>query len=199
MDGAPYQEPSDADLIQASIRRPSEFSRIFERHFRAIHRYLQRATSEFAADDLSAEVFVAAFQSRARYDQRYADAAPWLYGIAANMVRHHLRSERRRKRLIDKASGVASIDASSGSADAIVEALVDLRQMEDALKELDSRFREVLLLDAGTELNDEGIARALSIPVGTVKSRLARGRRQLRELLDKIGQEVGESQQERRR
>lgn len=198
MGGIPEQRPSDAELIQASIVDPSEFTRIFERHFRSIHRYLQRASSEFEADDLSAEVFVAAFRSRARYDHRHQDARPWLFGIAANMVRHQRRSDWRRRRLFERVSSVAGTDASADPADVVIERWAETVHLSEALTKLDPRFREVLLLDAGPELNDEEIARALSIPVGTVKSRLARGRHRLRELLAAGGQEVSDTTKEAR-
>ena len=171
---------------------------MFERHFRSVHRYLKRATSESAADDLSAEVFVTAFKSRARYDERYEDAGPWLYGIAANMARHYFRSERRWRRLAVRASGVAPVDHFADPADVVAEKSSDTGRLEQALRKLDPRFREVLLLDTGPELSDEEIARTLSIPVGTVKSRLARGRRELRERLLEGGQEVTESKKEPR-
>lgn len=193
----PGQRKSDAELIHLSIGDPSEFTRIFERHFRSIHRYLQRATSEFEADDLSAEVFVAAFKSRARYDHRHQDARPWLFGIAANMVRHQRRSDWRRRRLFERVSSVAGTDASADPAD-VIERWAETVHLSEALTKLDPRFREVLLLDAGPELNDEEIARALSIPVGTVKSRLARGRHRLRELLATGGQEVSDTTKEAR-
>lgn len=196
MGGAPGQERSDSELISRSLGEPSEFTHIFERHFQSIHRYLQRATSQSAADDLSSEVFIAAFKSRARYDQRYEDARPWLFGIAANTVRHHLRSDRRRKRLVEKASSFVQADASADPAQIVVEEVVDTGRLDEVLKGIDPRFREVLLLDAGPELSDEEMARALSIPVGTVKSRLARGRRQLRERLAPRGQEVTERTKE---
>jgi DNA-directed RNA polymerase specialized sigma24 family protein len=57
-----------------------------------------------------------------------------------------------------------------------------------ALARLDRRYRDVLMLVAGPGLSYDEVAQALDIPVGTVRSRLARGRAQLRELLEADGQ-----------
>ena len=51
------------------------------------------------ADDLVAETFLAAFAKRRRYDLGYADAGPWLYGIATNLVGQHRREEIRQFRI----------------------------------------------------------------------------------------------------
>ena len=49
-----------------------------------------------AGEDLAAETFRVAFDERARFDPRYDDARPWLYGIATNQLRHHFRRAARR-------------------------------------------------------------------------------------------------------
>jgi RNA polymerase sigma-70 factor (ECF subfamily) len=61
-----------------------------------------------------------------------------------------------------------------------------------ALAQLDDKFVDVLVLSAGYEFSYEDIARSLSVPVGTVRSRLSRGRTQLRELLMETGQDVSD-------
>ena len=63
-----------------------------------------------------------------------------------------------------------------------------LHRVACALARLDDRYRDVLLLAASSDLTYEEIARALGVPVGTVRSRLARGRHRLRELLTLGGQ-----------
>jgi RNA polymerase sigma factor (sigma-70 family) len=177
---------TDADLIAESLGDPKAFSAIFERHGTAIYRYLYRAVSQTAADDLTSEVFVTAFRARGRYDRCYSDARPWLFGIATNVVRHHFRSERRRMRLIDRlahgdrAHHIEDPAESAGQGDTVATALA----------QVDSRYREVLLLYAGAHLSYLEISDALSIPVGTVRSRLSRGRTQLRELLTAGGQDM---------
>lgn len=88
---------SDAAVIAASVV-VSRFGEIFDRHFAEIDRYLARRVGAALADDLVAETFVVALGSRGRYDLGAADARPWLFGIAANLLRRHWRTARRRLR-----------------------------------------------------------------------------------------------------
>ncbi len=90
--------PSDADAIAESLGDPAAFVVVFDRHFDAIRRYVARRLGVDLAADLAAETFMRAFDARRRYDRRRRDALPWLYGIAANVVRRELRDEERRSR-----------------------------------------------------------------------------------------------------
>jgi RNA polymerase sigma-70 factor (ECF subfamily) len=188
------QEPrDDAELIVASWEQPAVFAAVFERHFPAIHRYLQRRLGPDLADDLAAETFVQALRSRRRYDVARSDARPWLHGIAANLLRHHHRDERRR--LLAYAR-TASEGAPTFDDHDLVDAKVDARaagpRLALALAALRGGDRDVLLLFAWAELSYEEISRALGIPVGTVRSRLSRARRRVRELVGDPGQYPGE-------
>ena len=97
-DRAVETRPTDAELIAASASDPRSFAAIFDRHFADIDRYLARRVGASLAADLAADTFAIAFRSRARYDPSASDARPWLFGIAANLLRHHWRTERRRLR-----------------------------------------------------------------------------------------------------
>jgi RNA polymerase sigma factor (sigma-70 family) len=168
-------EPCDADVIRSSFAEPEEFVSLFERHFDAIHGYLARRAGRDAGSELTSEVFATAFAQRSRYDLARPDAAPWLYGIAANLLHRRRRTEARQLRAyartgIDHAS---TSDPAERPDPALAAAL-------GALKPAD---RETLLLFAWADLDYEQIAEALQIPVGTVRSRLNRARRQLRAAL----------------
>ena len=69
-----------------------EFIRLFWRHGPAVHSYLSRRAGHQQADDLLEEVWVRAFRSRDRYDDRLP-APAWLYGIARNVLLGHFRSQ----------------------------------------------------------------------------------------------------------
>jgi RNA polymerase sigma factor (sigma-70 family) len=168
-------ELSDADVIRSSLAEPDLFETLFERHFDSIHSYLVRRAGDDAGSELASEVFVTAFARRSRYDLARDDATPWLYGIAANLLHRRRRSEARQLRAyartgVDQAS---TNDPAERPDPALAAALV-------ALKPAD---RETLLLFAWADLDYEQIAEALQIPVGTVRSRLNRARRQLRAAL----------------
>ena len=79
------QLSSDAALISPSLADGSAFAGVFDRHWPAIHRWCVSRAGP-AGEDLAAETFRVAFDERARFDPRYADAGPWLYGIATNFA-----------------------------------------------------------------------------------------------------------------
>ena len=171
-------EPDDATVIATSITRPQEFTLIFERHFDEIHRYLRRRHPG-EADELAAEVFTTAFDIRARYQPQGDSVRPWLYGIASRLLARRRRSEVRALRAHGRSGGrrepvedeymavIARADAERQSA-----------HVADALAGLNPPDRDVLLLYALSDLSYEEVALALGVPIGTVRSRLARARRQ---------------------
>jgi DNA-directed RNA polymerase specialized sigma24 family protein len=92
--------PSDAVVIERSLRRPERFAAVFDRHYAAIHGYVARRLGAGLADDVASETFLVAFDRRHRYDLEQRDATPWLYGIASNLVARHRRAEVRRYRMM---------------------------------------------------------------------------------------------------
>jgi RNA polymerase sigma factor (sigma-70 family) len=174
---------SDAEAIEASRSDPEAFVEVFDRHFHAIHRYLRRRVGPGLADDLAASTFTEAFAARRRYDRRRADALPWLYGIATNLLRRHYRTEKRQLR----AFAQTGVDPTLAP-----DAEPDPRGAEiaAALAALSAVDRETLLLFAWTDLAYAEIAAALGIPVGTVRSRLNRARAAVRDLLEQEAEVV---------
>jgi DNA-directed RNA polymerase specialized sigma24 family protein len=171
---------SDATVIGASLDDPRALVAIFERHFDSINRYLRRRLSRVAADDLAAEVFATAFSRRTAYDLNRPDALPWLYGIAANLMRSRARMEERELRAlartgVDRISVTAADPGAGGPLEPVLAA---------ALLDLGAADREALLLFALGDLGYDQIAVALGLPVGTVKSRLNRARRLVRRRLN---------------
>lgn len=164
---------SDAAAVRTSLVDPQAFAVLFDRHFDAIHGYAQRRVGRDRAEEIAAETFTRAFERRARYDLRCDDARPWLLGIAANVLRHHWRSERRR--LLAYGRAAAELRPADYPPVPVATEIVA------ALDALPARDREALLLFAWADLTYEDIAVALGVPVGTVRSRLARARRRLRD------------------
>jgi RNA polymerase sigma factor (sigma-70 family) len=182
---------SDAQVIAASRADPLVFAIVFDRHYDAVHRYLTRRAGSDIADDLAAETFTQAFDGRFRFDLARMDARPWLFGIATNLMRHHYRAEERRLRAYTRIDRADQVDGFEG-----IEGRLDAEQagpaIAAALLRLSPGERDALLLFAWADLRYEEIAAALRIPIGTVRSRLNRARRRLRELLDAAGQYQGD-------
>jgi RNA polymerase sigma-70 factor (ECF subfamily) len=167
----------DAAAISRSLRAPEAFGEIFDRHFASIHRYLARRVGRDRADDLAAQTFAVAFERRASFRSDAADARPWLYGIATNLLSNNRRSEQRLLQAIARLSSEAHESAGAATQDADGELAAALRKLEPGQ-------RDVLLLYAWAELSYEQIADSLGIALGTVRSRLARARASLRAELD---------------
>lgn len=178
---------SDASVIARSRDEPEAFAALFDRHADAVHRYAARRLGGEVADDLVAETFTTAFQQRHRYDPARgagADARPWLFGIATNLVGRHRRAEARRFKAMARVPALVDHDEplADRAADRVVARAVR-RELAAALAALPARHRDVLLLVAWGDLGYEEVAQALGIPVGTVRSRLHRARSKLREAL----------------
>lgn len=184
---------TDADLIAESLASPHAFAALFDRHYDVIASFLRRRVERALADELAAETFLQAFGARERYDLTRADARPWLYGIAANLLRRHRRAEERRLRAYARAASRPDQDAGLDAVDARLDAAASSTTLAAALASLGSGERDVLLLYAWADLSYEEIAEALAIPVGTVRSRLHRARGVVRELMERSGEATGDS------
>jgi RNA polymerase sigma factor (sigma-70 family) len=193
--GTSERADTDAAIISQSVVDPESFSLIVERHATSVFRYLASRVDRSTSEDLLADVFEAAFQARSRYGTHYENALPWLLGIATNVIRHHRRSEVRHASMVRR---VTQLHRSTIETSEAIDAVATTAQLDDemqcvrrALTGLNDRHRQVLVLSAGLGLSYEDIARTLGIRIGTVRSRLFRARRRLRELLDVDGQYTG--------
>jgi RNA polymerase sigma factor (sigma-70 family) len=158
--------PTDADAIRRSLDEPAAFGAVFDRHYAAVHAYAQRRVGSELAEEVAAEAFARAFAARRRYDGVHADALPWLLGIASNLMRRHWRTERRRLHAYARVASQHVPELDPATAEEAITAVARLPR----------RQREVVLLHVWADLSYEQIARALDIPVGTVRSRLHRAR-----------------------
>ena len=186
-------DPTDAELVAAACgETPHAFATLFDRHYDAIAGDPRRRIGVGLADELAAETFLQAFAARARYDATRADARPWLRhrrqpaaapsargGAAPACLRARGR-QRRRRVGVRRRRGAPRRRRGVGCA-------------RDGAVRTGLGERDVLLLHAWADLSYEGIAEALAIPVGTVRSRLHRGRRGVvRELLARNGEGAGD-------
>ncbi|GAA2298560.1 RNA polymerase sigma factor [Nonomuraea roseoviolacea subsp. roseoviolacea] len=176
-------EASDADLIRRSFEEPEAFAAVFDRHAPVLHRYAARRLGHDAAEDVVSETFLAAFEHRHRYQSGQADARPWLYGIASNVIGKRRRREVARYRAYVR-GGVDPAEITGVPVEDGVGTLAVNRPLVAALAGLRTGDRDVLLLVAWAELTYEEVAEALDVPVGTVRSRLNRARKKVRQALE---------------
>jgi RNA polymerase sigma factor (sigma-70 family) len=169
------------------------FAMLFERHATAIYNYCFRRIGDWsAAEDLLSIVFLEAWRRRHK-QLPPGKVLPWLYGIATNVVRNRRRSERRYRAALAR---VPAPRSEPDPGDEIVERVADERRIRPALEllaTLPHRQQDAFVLCAWSGLSYEDAAFALAVPVGTVRSRLARARQTLLELNSPDGHEPGET------
>jgi RNA polymerase sigma-70 factor (ECF subfamily) len=194
-------EVSDSEIVGAAREDPARFGVLFDRHFGAVYRFLARRVGTEVAEELAADVFVVAFRRLDGYDLARSSALPWLYGIAHNLLRRHRRSEYRRLRALRRLavrSNPSDLLLLEDRAVAEMASADLLDRVCMSLAELPRRDRDPLLLHVWEGMSYEEIGDVLGIPIGTVRSRINRSRRRLRELVGLGGQEPdGESTRER--
>ncbi|MEU6726517.1 RNA polymerase sigma factor [Nonomuraea wenchangensis] len=176
-------EADDAELIRRSIDDPEQFTGVFDRYVEQIHRYVARRLGVQAADDIVAETFLTAFRCRASYDHAQPLARPWLYGIATNLIAKQRRAEERFLRALARTGAEPPPESMADAVIGRVAAQAEDRRLAGALTGLASGDRDVLLLVALGDMAYDEVARALDIPIGTVRSRLHRARKQARAAL----------------
>ncbi len=177
---------TDLDLLRRSIDDPELFGTLFDRHGARVCAHLGASGFADRADALTVEVFTIAFRRRGEFRPDRETAVPWLLGIARNVSRNERRSDRRRVRLLQR--GLPDDDrATHDDADGRVDASRTKAALHEALDALPREQREVLVLFALDELTYAEIAEVTGTAVGTVRSRLHRGRAAVRTRLATAG------------
>ncbi|MGB4779592.1 RNA polymerase sigma factor [Microbacterium sp.] len=178
---------ADNEVIERSGDEPGAFASIYDRHAPAIYRYASQRLGDHAAEDVMSETFLVAFEKRAGYDLDVVDARPWLLGIATRLMRKHVRLEARAwKGMVADVAAQLAPDVIE-QAGARLDAARLTRRLASALRKLSASDRDTLLLYAWGDLDYAGVAAALDVPIGTVRSRLNRARRLLRDAAERPG------------
>jgi RNA polymerase sigma factor (sigma-70 family) len=173
---------SDESLFRASTRgEQAAFAELYERHARTIYNYLFRRLADWSeAEDLTAVVFLEAFRRRREVVVVEGKLVPWLYGIATNVLRNRRRALWRHRALVERLASEPRTAAPDIAAR--TEAATQMRSVLERVARLPRRQQDVVALCLWSGLSYEEAAAALGLPVGTVRSRLARARAALVEL-----------------
>lgn len=169
---------NDDELVERARDGDSEaVSDLLRRHHARIHSVCFRILGRRAdADDAAQNALIAIVRGLPRFDGR-STFSTWAYRIATNAALDELRRRRRRPRL-----RLESTDASGRSQEPDQRAERDLLAFENrqiverALADLPDDFRVAVVLRDVADLDYESIASILDVPIGTVRSRIARGR-----------------------
>lgn len=182
--------PGQRSYQQDSTAEPQRFEALVEAHYESLYRFAMSLTrSENEARDLVQDTFV----TWARKGHQLTDplkAKPWLF---TTLHRAFLESRRRVVRFPQVELENADTELPHFEADAVTHA--DAATILELLDKVDEQFKAAVALFYLEDFSYDEIARLLDVPLGTVKSRIARGIRQLKELAltepgDKLGKEV---------
>ena len=164
---------SDEKLLEQALRgHEGSFTRLFRSRQSAIYRFALHMSGDAAvAEDVTQEVFLALIENGERYDPSRGTLLSFLYGIARNLVLR--RIEKKRPEDLEAAADEFAADE---------DLLDDLTRRETiehvrrAVLSLPPIYREAVVLCDLESASYEEAAAALQCPVGTVRSRLSRGR-----------------------
>ena len=151
---------------------------LLRRHYDRMHAVCRRITgNEADAADAAQEAMIAVVRGLTRFDGRSAFGT-WAYRIATNASLDELRRRRRRPQLAGRETNdmPEQIDHDGGLR---IDHIADRFEIDAALLELPEDFRVPVVLRDVADLDYAEIAEVLDIPIGTVKSRIARGRAQV--------------------
>jgi len=171
---------TDAELLLRSVLEPAVFGELYERHGVAVRRYVVSRIGSTNGEDLAAEVFIRAFRGRETC-RAESGALPWLLGVANHVISDHRRVEKHRLAALERLFSDRREPAAT-PADGLTS------EMIRALRRLPATDRDTLLLLVWGELSRDEVASALSVPVGTVDSRVSRARKRLAADLEPLRQ-----------
>jgi RNA polymerase sigma factor (sigma-70 family) len=175
------QSGDDALWEASSLGDGCAFAEIYERYAGTIYNYLFRRLADWSeAEDLTAVVFLEAFRRRSDVVVDEGKLLPWLYGIATNVLHNRRRAQFRHRRLLARlADGPRPVEPDAASR---AEAAAQMRSVLQHVSSLPRQQQDVVALCVWSDLRYAEAAVALGVPVGTVRSRLARARATLAEL-----------------
>jgi len=161
--------------------RDEDFDRLYADHAQPLLAFLVYRTGDrVLAEDLLADTFERVLRARRPFDRRKASAKTWLYTIALNLLRDHVRRSAAQERAIDKV-----VAGKRGQSDAAAFEVVQERDaLQRALEHLSSDEREAIALRYGADLTVPEIAKVTHQKVTTVEGRVYRA---LRKLKDELG------------
>jgi RNA polymerase sigma factor (sigma-70 family) len=161
--------------------RDDRFEQLYQDHAGPLFSFLVYRTGDRAlAEDILADAFERVLRSRRRFDPRRGSEKTWLYTIALNCLRDHVRRRAAEGRALDRVDQTASAEPGTPFG-------VDLEnpdELQHALAGLSEEEREAIALRYGADMTVPEIAKLLKEPLTTVEGRVYRALRRLREELE---------------
>lgn len=184
---------SDEELMsQFQAGTVEAYDILMDRYKDQITNYIYRFVGEWQeCEDLLQETFLRVYRNRHSY-RPIAKFSTWLYTIAGNLARSEYRKRKRRQtrsiQSVNRDNEEYEIDIPDDtfSPDQDAESAIQDEYIQNALMEIPDVFREVVVLRDVQQLSYDEIAQITGLPLGTVKSRINRGRTKLQALLKDV-------------
>lgn len=178
---------TDAALLAAARTDPTAFTDLYERYVERVHGYFARRTADdHAAFDLTAETFAQAWLMRGRFrDQAGGSAAPWLFGIARNVLLMSLRRGRLEQRAVERLGIAERLDGAYEPATVVPDPRW-ADGSDELLDALPPAQREAVRLRVLQDLAYEQVAVALGTSAAAARVRVHRGLAVLRERFPRV-------------
>jgi len=170
------------DVLLRRVARGDEesFAVLYRRYQAAMYRFALRMTGHpWAAEEIVQEVFMTLIGTPKKFDATRGTLGGFLYGITRNKVLKHLERSPREISLEEKAedgSGAGIVLQDGVTPATIAETAERRRRVRAAVLDLPADFREAVILCDLEEMSYEDAARVAECPIGTIRSRLHRGR-----------------------
>src|SRR5690554_493836 len=173
-------EPPEREETEPRVDPEILFRDLVDRHQRRLYGFvLKNIGNTSDAEEIAQQAFVEAAASLRTF-RGESELSSWLYGIAMNLVRNYLSRSPHRRYTIEDESALESHEARVPDPATALDTRRLLGRLKEELEELPAEMRDVLLLVAVEDLSYEDAAVYLSIPIGTVRSRVSRARGVLR-------------------
>lgn len=183
--------PSDAELLEAWRQADRQAGKqLFERYFRAIHRFFRNKVGD-EAPDLVQKTFLACIEGVERY-RGEGTFRSWLFAVAYKQLCKHYRQQLSERAHFDLAN--ASAHDFDGSPSRVLARRREEQLLLEALRRIPVDLQVAVELRYWEQMTETEIARTLGIPVGTLKSRFRRARQLLAEQLQNIATSPAELQ-----
>jgi RNA polymerase sigma-70 factor (ECF subfamily) len=172
------------------------FGLLFDEYAHAVYNLGFRLTANWsAAEEVVSLTFLEAWRLRSGIDPGGEPLLAWLLGIAVNVSRNLARASRRYQAALSRLPPSPPVPDFAEELAGRLDDTARLREVGKALGALRRSEREIVALCVWSELDYVTAARALGVPVGTVRSRLSRARRKLRKLVPADREPVGDREQ----
>jgi RNA polymerase sigma factor (sigma-70 family) len=181
-------KPVAMERKQAGEQR---FRALFEEYRRPLYRFVLRSIGNAAdAEDLAQQAFLEAYRGMGSF-RGESELSTWLYGIAMNLVRNYLNRAPHRVRQYEPEGVLETLAGEADGPEELIERMELATRLYAQVESLSDDLKQIFLLIAIEGASYEEAAQRLSIPLGTVRSRLFRAREMLKVQLADLLQEAG--------